>query len=96
MCKDIPTLVFVAGPLTLLYFVQVEFEEVRLSRMFPQVWSSYVASTPRLFPRRITKAVWHGWSQMEWLRNREYRAIGATLLGLAAVTAWHYARTQML
>lgn len=96
LCRDWPTLVFVAGPLTLLYFVQVEFEEVRLSKMFPQQWPDYYKSTPRLFPKRLPKAVFEGWSKMEWLRNREYRAVAATGLGLLAVAGWHYARIHWM
>ncbi len=95
LCKDLPTLIFVAGPLTFLYFGQVEFEEVRLNRMFPDQWPEYRKSTPRLFPRRLSTKAFSGWTLMEWKRNREYRGLVATLCGLAAVAAWYYARVAM-
>lgn len=95
-CKDWYTLAFIAGPMTLLYFAQVEFEEVRLSKMFPQEWPSYFSSTPKLFPTRYSKNVWRSPSAEEWIRNREYRAIVATGIGVAAVVGWYYLRISLV
>lgn len=93
LCKDLPTFLFIAGPMTFLYWVQVQFEEIRLSKLFPDQWSSYYASTPRFIPWRLWRASLVGWSKMEWLRNREYRAVGATAFGIAAIYGWHAFRT---
>ncbi len=82
--------------MTLLYFAQVEFEEVRLSKMFPEEWPHYYASTPKLFPTKIRKEVFRSASMEEWVRNREYRAIVATALGIAAVVGWYYLRISLV
>lgn len=94
-CNDWLTLAFIAGPMTLLYFAQVEFEEVRLSKMFPEEWPSYYASTPKLFPTKFRKEVFRSASAEEWVRNREFRAIIATALGIAAVAGWYYLRISL-
>ena len=52
LCRDLPTFLFVAGPMSFLYFLQVRFEERRLERLFSDRWHQYCKETPRLFPRR--------------------------------------------
>lgn len=89
LCRDWPTMMFVAGPMTMLYWGQVQFEEQRLSEKFPHEWRSYAQGTPRFIPRRFDVRMWTGWTAKEWLRNREYRALTASLVGLVAVYVWH-------
>ena len=93
LCRDWPTLLFVAGPMSYLYWKQVRFEEDKLSRMFPLQWGAYVTGTPRFVPVRFNRAVLGGWSLFEWQRNREYQAIVASLCGVAAVWYWYVLRT---
>ncbi|MEZ6074586.1 MAG: hypothetical protein R3C56_02605 [Pirellulaceae bacterium] len=81
LCRDWPTMLFVAGPMSYLYWKQVRFEEDKLSRMFPLQWDDYIQSTPRFIPVRLNRAVLGGWSLFEWQRNREHQAIVASLLG---------------
>lgn len=95
-CRDWPTLVFVAGPMACLYRLQVMFEEQRLARLFPTEWPEYSASTPRFFPRSLPPSMFAGWTQYEWLRNREYRAVIASILGVVAVWLWHGLQTQVI
>ena len=91
LCRDLPTLLFVAGPMSLLYWIQVRFEEQRLAGMFPDQWPAYEQTVPRFLPRRIDRSVRSGWSWMEWRRNREYKAVAASMVGLAAVILWYWA-----
>ncbi|MCA9134402.1 MAG: isoprenylcysteine carboxylmethyltransferase family protein, partial [Planctomycetales bacterium] len=91
LCRDWLTMAFVAGPLSFLYWLQIRFEERRLANMFASQWPEYARQTPRFLPRRWSRQALQGWSRFEWQRNREYRTIAATGLGLAAVFAWHLA-----
>lgn len=93
LCRDWPTLLFVAGPMSYLYWKQVRLEEEKLARFFPAQWSDYVRETPRFIPRRIKLTCFSGWSLFEWQRNREYKAIAASLLGILAIWAWHAMRS---
>jgi protein-S-isoprenylcysteine O-methyltransferase Ste14 len=91
-CRDWPTLVFVAGPMAFLYWLQVRFEEHRLANLFPSQWPAYAQRTPRFFPTRFSREALQGWSLSEWKRNREYRGLLASGIGMLAVAAWYYAR----
>lgn len=93
LCRDWPTLLFVAGPMSYLYWKQVRMEEEKLSRFFPAQWSDYVQQTPRFIPRRFTPTCFSGWSLFEWRRNREYKAIAASVIGIVAIWAWHFMHT---
>lgn len=93
LCRDWPTLLFVAGPMSYLYWKQVRLEEEKLSRFFPAQWSDYVQDTPRFIPRRLKPTCFSGWSWFEWQRNREYKAIAASLLGVVAIWAWYVVRS---
>lgn len=93
LCRDWLTLLFVTGPMSYLYWKQVRLEEEKLSRLFPDQWYDYVAHTPRFIPRRLALTCFSGWSLFEWQRNREYKAMLASTLGIAAVWAWHAMRT---
>ncbi len=95
LCRDWPTMLFVAGPMSYLYWKQVRFEENKLSRLFPMQWSDYIKTTPRFIPLRLNRAVLGGWSMFEWQRNREYQAIVASLCGVAAVWLWFVLRTAV-
>ncbi len=94
LCRDWPTLAFAAGPMAVVYWFQVRFEEKRLARLFPNQWPDYVRSTPRFFPNRLSKRILAGWSLAEWLRNREYKAIAASSTGLVGVFMWFLWRTS--
>ena len=94
--RDWLTCAFIVGPLAMLYYAQIEFEEVRLSGQFPEQWPAYVASTPKVLPLKYSSNMWRAWNGEEWIRNREYRAIVATALGILAVVAWYYARINLV
>lgn len=94
MCRDWPTLAFVAGPMMFLYWLQVRFEEQRLERLFPEEWHRYKVSTPRFIPHRVTRTAFSGWTTAEWCRNREYRTLAASAIGVMAVYLWHIIRLR--
>lgn len=88
--RDLPTFLFILGPMSLLYRTQVLFEEKRLSFLFGDAWTAYAKRVPRFIPRHFPPAeAFQGWTLFEWRRNREYRAILATAIGVLGIYAWH-------
>lgn len=85
LIRNWPAVVFVCGPLAVVYYQQIRFEEQRLAYLFPGQWPDYLRSVPRIVPRRLSRQMWAGWSLAEWRRNREYKALLATGCGLAGV-----------
>ncbi len=93
---DWPALLFVCGPMALVYWVQIRHEEIFLNTLFPDQWPDYAATVPRLVPRpTLPRHLASGWSLGEWKRNREYRAVVASGLGVAAIFGWFLLRTAM-
>lgn len=62
-------------------------EERTLSDHFGATWRQYALATPRFIPRRLV-ARDSAWTLREWIRNREYQAVLATLAGLSAIVVW--------
>lgn len=89
LCRDIPTTVFVFGPMALLYWVQVQFEEIRLAKLFPDTWQQYRQATPRFIPSKLQRLSLRGWSWREWMDNREYKAVSASVVGILGIYAWY-------
>lgn len=89
LLQDLLLFLFVAGPMVGLYWLQVRFEEKRLLHLFPNDWPSYCSEVPRFVPKRIPSEAFRGWTKFEWLRNREYKTILASLVGIAGIYAWH-------
>jgi protein-S-isoprenylcysteine O-methyltransferase Ste14 len=90
LVDDYENIFVILGPLAFLYYLQIRVEERRLEQMYGARWTAYASDVPRMFPRRLPKwdALFTTWSQRDWVGSREYRAMGATLLGLAAVQLW--------
>lgn len=81
----------VFGPILFLYILRAVSEEKYLANLFPEQWPEFIRRVPRFVPRRLPTAMFEDWSLAQWLKNREYNAFGAALLGLAAIQAWHIA-----
>jgi len=79
---------FVLIPILLLYLRAVH-EEKHIAAAFPNEWPAYAANVPRLVPRRLPSHTFENWRFNQWLVNREYEAVLATLLGLLAMQMWH-------
>ncbi len=90
LCRDWATLLFVAGPVTWLYWLQVRVEETRLGEMFPSQWPAYRERVPRFIPHRLTRGALSGWSASMWWMNREHRALVTSLLSLLAIYIWQW------
>lgn len=90
LCHDWATLLFVAGPVSWLYWLQVRVEEERLGKMFPGQWPAYRDRVPRFFPRHLSRLAFGGWSASMWWMNREHRALATSLLGLLGIYLWHW------
>lgn len=85
LMKDWLAMAFVIGPITVLYWYQVRVEERNLSNRFHDEWHQYFGTTGRFLPRSISRSVLAYWSFRQWLKNREYQAVIATLIALAAL-----------
>ena len=80
---------FIVGPLLLLYVVKVRQEERLMSTLFPEQWPAYFQRTPRFFPRLARTDLKANWRASQWMRSREYQALGATAVALVAMKMWH-------
>ena len=89
LMQDWITFAFVAGPMAFIYWFQVKSEEARLSKLFGIQWTNYVHSTGRFIPRSINQSVFMKCSLSQWMRNREYEALSASLCALL-VLHWFY------
>lgn len=85
--RDMPALAFAIGPVAILYWFQVRHEEANLGWLFANQWPAYAARTPRFVPRRFSRESLRGWTCRQWLCNREYRALLASLAALAGIYA---------
>ena len=93
LIDDSENIWIVLGPICLVYVIGVLHEERTLANLFGGQWSEYVQSTPRFFPRRMPKAAFADWTLQQWLANREYQALVAVILGLAAMEVWRRIRS---
>lgn len=89
LMHDWLALAFVAGPMAVMYWLQVAFEERTLEKLFGEKWQKYAQKTGRLFPRRITKDIFTGCSLQQWRKNREHQAVLATVFGLILLKIIH-------
>jgi protein-S-isoprenylcysteine O-methyltransferase Ste14 len=85
---DGENIAFVLGPILLIYVLAVLKEEHGLAARFPDQWTDYAQRVPRFLPRRIPDRPLAPWSAHQWLANREYQAVLASLAGLAALQLW--------
>ena len=76
-----------AGTCFAMCMCAVLHEERTLLKRFGATWRRYTNSTPRFLPRRLL-AKNSTWTLQEWVRNREYKAVLATMAGLSAIIAW--------
>lgn len=84
---DVWTAALLLSTWVITYPATVAREESRLAQLFPNEWPRYAAETPRLFPpHRPTGLGNVSWKM--WIHNREYQAVIACVLGIAAVEAW--------
>lgn len=79
---------FVLGPIGFIYLLKLLQEERLLEKKFGALWHEYASRVPRLVPYHLPQQLFAPWSLNQWLLNREYNALAATALGLAAIQAW--------
>ena len=85
---DASPLVWLAsGACLAMCICAVHHEERILSSQYGSNWQHYAQHTPRFIPRRLL-APSSAWTLEEWIRNREYQAVLATMAGLIALVAW--------
>lgn len=88
LIDDAENIWFVLGPVLALYIYRALTEERTLAAAFPDQWAEFERKVPRFFPRRLPKQPIATWSLNQWIKNREYQALSAVLLGLVALQVW--------
>jgi protein-S-isoprenylcysteine O-methyltransferase Ste14 len=92
LINDEENIWFVAGPILALFVLRALHEESVMAKRFPAKWPDYARQVPRFLPRRWPPNAFTFWSWEQWLRNHEYRMVGAVSLGLVAMQAWYLLR----
>jgi protein-S-isoprenylcysteine O-methyltransferase Ste14 len=90
LIDDAENIWFVVGPVLALYIYRALHEEKFLAAAFPDQWAEFARKVPRFFPRRLPTRLFSSWDVRQWLRNREYQAVSAVLLGLVALQIWQF------
>jgi protein-S-isoprenylcysteine O-methyltransferase Ste14 len=93
LVDDAENIWFVVGPILGLYVYRAIHEEKTLAAAFPDQWAAFARKVPRFFPRRLPKELFATWDLKQWIRNREYQAVSAVLLGLVALQIWQILET---
>jgi len=88
LIADPTNLLFIVGLILAIYVVKVRQEEKLLAGRFPEQWAVYSKTTPRFVPGFRIPDLSAEWSLSQWLQHREYQAVLASILALAAFTAW--------
>jgi len=78
----------ILGPVALLYVVKVRQEERLLAVLFPEQWPDYSKRTPRFLPFSWKVKFASDWRGTQWMRSREYQAVGASVAALVAIKLW--------
>jgi protein-S-isoprenylcysteine O-methyltransferase Ste14 len=89
LIDHVENLFVILGPLAGLYFLQVLHEERLLAKLYESRWTEYVRTVPRFLPRSFPASPLASWEFSQWLGSREYRALGAALLGMLALQYFH-------
>ena len=85
LIDDAENIWFVVGPVLALYVYRAINEDKFLAAEFPDQWTDFARKVPRFFPRRFPKQLFSTWDLNQWIKNREYQAVSAVLLGLVAL-----------
>ena len=93
LIDDAENIWFVLGPVLALYIYRAIQEERFLAGKFPDQWTEFAGKVPRFFPRRVPMHAFSTWRLSQWIKNREYQAVGAVLLGLIAIQIWQFVET---
>jgi protein-S-isoprenylcysteine O-methyltransferase Ste14 len=88
LVDDAENIWFVLGPILAIYIIRALYEEKCLAAAFPDQWTEYTQKVPRFFPRRVPREFFTNWNLSQWIKNREYQAVSAVLMGLVALQIW--------
>jgi protein-S-isoprenylcysteine O-methyltransferase Ste14 len=89
LIDHVENVIVILGPLAGLYFLQVLEEERRLLELYGARWTDYAQTVPRFIPHSLPRSSKGDWEFSQWLGSREYRALGAALLGMLALHYFH-------
>lgn len=87
LIADVATTVILAIGFSVTIGPTIRLEEQKLSERFGKAWTDYVDRIPTIVPRSCPQSVGPV-SLSTWLRNREYNAVIASIVGLVAWAVW--------
>jgi len=90
-----PALLPSLGLVAVLSVVTLHREERRLKVKYGAAWEEYAARTWRLLPLRLPGEFSGEWRLAQWLRSREYNAVGSALAVIALLTLWQELRRHL-
>jgi protein-S-isoprenylcysteine O-methyltransferase Ste14 len=90
LMSDWLSILFIALPMSALYYSQVKIEERNLTAFYPSHWPEYAATTPRFIPTHLSRSIVNGWSIAQWAKNKEYQAILGAVVGLVGLMVFHF------
>jgi protein-S-isoprenylcysteine O-methyltransferase Ste14 len=88
LCGVTLVLVLLVAPIFFAYVFAIRDEERFLANKFGADWAQYSARVPALIPWRIPSSANLAWTYHQWVRNREYQAMLASIGGLAGLYTW--------
>lgn len=90
LVADVQNAWIIVASVLVIYTLTMRREELRLASRHGQAWTDYTRLAGRLFPVRFPSSLRSEWSLAQWLQNREYNALLATLMALVGLQAWRY------
>ncbi len=88
MIPDFVTILVMLAIVGAVYLLTIVREERRLAIKYGDDWKNYITITPRLLPVGLSPQLVGKWSFAQWYRSREYRALFAAPLAIAALEIW--------
>jgi protein-S-isoprenylcysteine O-methyltransferase Ste14 len=78
----------VAAVLCIVYLPTIRREERKLAARYGERWEAFTRETPAILPWRWPTRLAIAWSWRQWLRNREYNAVLASVGALVGLYVW--------
>ncbi|MCL6503006.1 MAG: isoprenylcysteine carboxylmethyltransferase family protein [Pirellulales bacterium] len=78
----------VAALLCIVYLPTIRREETKLAARHGESWRAFARTSPAILPCRWPRRLASAWSWRQWLRNREYNAVAASLAALLGLHVW--------
>ena len=90
LIDDAENIWFVLGPMLALYVYRAMHEEKFLAAAFPDQWTEFARQGSAILPAPLAEEALRDLGFKQWIKNREYQAVSAVVLGLIALQIWQY------